>query len=218
LVCKRKEKEEVVVSVNLLSISPTYIYGGTIAVYEDAWQDYKKTIEDALSIDSDQSIDVKFRPSQTDEDYETGDPLRQSVRTSYGLSLGKASVVSQTAKEIYDSCDKVVGSAISEYRKIFKINEEIKTAESYGLLRYRANEKYNLHYDGGTESSRAVSVLIYLNDDYEGGELEFPNFDIKIKPKAGTLVLFPSNYAYAHIAHPVKSGTKYVIATWLKDR
>ena len=36
---------------------------------------------------------------------------------------------------------------ISEYRKIFKINEEIKTAESYGLLRYRPNEKYNLHYE-----------------------------------------------------------------------
>jgi len=205
-------------SVELSSISPTYIYGGAIAVYENVWQDYKKTIEYALIVDSDPSIEVKFLPSQTTEDYKSGDPFLQSVRTSYGLSLGKASVVSETAKQIYDSCDKVVGSAISEYRKIFKINEEIKTAESYGLLRYRPNEKYNLHYDGGTETSRAVSVLIYLNDDYEGGELEFPNFDIKIKPKAGTLVLFPSNYAYAHIAHPVKNGTKYVIATWLKDR
>jgi Rps23 Pro-64 3,4-dihydroxylase Tpa1-like proline 4-hydroxylase len=205
-------------SANLLSISPTYIRGGAIAVYENAWHDHKKTIEDALSIDSDQSIDAKFIPSQTNEDYKTGDPLRQSIRTSYGMSLGKASVVSQTAKEIYDSCDRVVASAISEYQKIFRINEEIKTAESYGLLRYKPNEKYNLHYDGGTASSRAVSALIYLNDDYEGGELEFANFDIKIKPKAGTLILFPSNYAYAHIAHPVISGTKYVIATWLKDR
>lgn len=205
-------------SLTLSSLSPTYIYAGAIAVYENVWQDYKKTIEDSLSIDADPSISVKFLPSQTTEDYESGDPFLQSVRTSYGLSLGKAAAVSETGKEIYDSCDKLVRSAIHEYRKMFRINEEIKSAETFGLLRYKPGEKYNLHYDGGTETARAVSVLIYLNEDYDGGEIEFPNFNLKIKPKAGTLILFPSNYAYAHIAHPVRSGTKYVIATWLKDR
>jgi predicted 2-oxoglutarate/Fe(II)-dependent dioxygenase YbiX len=61
-------------------------------------------------------------------------------------------------------------------------------------------------------------VLIYLNDDYEGGEIEFVNFDIKIKPKAGTLIMFPSNYPYSHIAHPVISGTKYAVSTFLHER
>ena len=34
----------------------------------------------------------------------------------------------------------------------------------------------------------------------------------------GMVILFPSNYAYRHIAHPVTSGTKYAIVTWIKDR
>jgi hypothetical protein len=205
-------------STDLLSVSPTYICAGAIAVYEDVWQDYKKTIQDALIIDEDPLIEVGFVPSQTTQDYESGDPFLQSVRTSYGLSIGKASAFSKSAKEIYNSCDRVISLALPEYKKIFKINEEIKNAETYSLLRYQPGEKYNLHYDGGTETSRSISVLIYLNDDYEGGEIDFPNFNTKIKPKAGTMILFPSNYAYAHIAHPVVLGTKYVIATWLKDR
>jgi hypothetical protein len=205
-------------TLSVSSIKPTSIHAGAIAVYENVWKDYNKTIEDCLYIDKDDRIPIKFLPSQTTHDYETGDPFFQSVRTSYGLSLGKASAVSNTAKEIWDNCDKLISSAVSEYVKIFNINEEIKGADAYGLLMYRPGEKYNLHYDGTTENSRAISVLIYLNDNYSGGEIEFPNFDLKIKPKAGTLILFPSNYAYAHIAHTVRSGTKYVIVAWLKDR
>ena len=72
--------------------------------------------------------------------------------------------------------------------------------------------------DGGTSMGRSVSALCYLNDNYEGGEIEFVNFKIKIKPLAGMVILFPSNYAYRHIAHPVTSGTKYAIVTWIKDR
>jgi predicted 2-oxoglutarate/Fe(II)-dependent dioxygenase YbiX len=65
---------------------------------------------------------------------------------------------------------------------------------------------------------RVVSAILYLNDDYEGGHLEFPNFGIKIKPQAGMLILFPSNYAYTHAAHPVTKGTKYALVTWIRDR
>ena len=40
-------------------------------------------------------------------------------------------------------------------------------------------------------------------------------FEENIKPEAPALVLFPSNYAYAHRAMPVIKGTKYAIVTWL---
>jgi predicted 2-oxoglutarate/Fe(II)-dependent dioxygenase YbiX len=54
-----------------------------------------------------------------------------------------------------------------------------------------------------------------LNDDYEGGEINFPRFNLKIKPEKNSLILFPSNYVYNHSAEPVKNGTKYAIATFL---
>jgi predicted 2-oxoglutarate/Fe(II)-dependent dioxygenase YbiX len=55
----------------------------------------------------------------------------------------------------------------------------------------------------------------YLNDDYEGGELFFDKLNLKIKPQAGDLYLFPSSYIYSHAAMPVTDGTKYSIVTML---
>lgn len=204
--------------VKPFKLSPTNIMAGAIAIYEGAWPEYNKTIEDFVSISLDPSSRIKFIPAQTNEDRLTGNFLKQSVRTNSVLPITLAAQNNETARRINNQCYETVTSAVQSYKNMFKIKEEIKDAESYGLLRYSVGEKYNQHYDGGTESSRSISVLIYLNDDYEGGEIEFPFFNLKIKPKAGTLILFPSNYAYSHIAHPIISGTKYVIVAFLKDR
>jgi predicted 2-oxoglutarate/Fe(II)-dependent dioxygenase YbiX len=55
----------------------------------------------------------------------------------------------------------------------------------------------------------------YVNDDYEGGEIFFRIQGVKVKPKAGDLFIFPSNFMYPHQAMPVQSGTKYSIVTML---
>lgn len=199
-------------------INPTHILAGAIAVYEGAWPEYNKTIEDFVSVSIDPSSHFKFIPAQTKADLASGHPLKQSIRTNYVLPISTAAKNNETLRKINNQCYEVVASAVQSYKNIFKIEEEIKDDEIYALLRYSVGERYDQHYDGGTESSRSISVLIYLNDDYDGGEIEFPYFNLKIKPKAGTLILFPSNYAYSHIAHPVISGTKYVIITFLKDR
>jgi len=201
---------------NASPISPTYVVGGSVAVYENAWDKGNETVSDILKITEDVSLNVKFFPSQTSAD--PADTHEQSIRTSHGLSISGSASVSETMKLINDKCYDLISSALHNYMAMFKIEQEIKNAEPYGLLRYSGGEQYGFHYDGGTDSKRSISVLIYLNDNYEGGEIEFPNFNLKIKPKAGTLILFPSNYAYGHTAHPVTSGTKYVIVTWLHDR
>jgi predicted 2-oxoglutarate/Fe(II)-dependent dioxygenase YbiX len=90
--------------------------------------------------------------------------------------------------------------------------------EHYNMLRYRGGQEYKAHYDGSTATGRSLSAIVYLNNNYEGGHVEFTNFGVKIKPEPGMLLLFPSNYAYTHIAHPVTEGTKYAIVTWLHDR
>jgi hypothetical protein len=200
--------------VNSFPINPTYIIGGAIAVYEEVWPENQTTIEEVVSLTSDIYSNIRFSPSQTNGDAE----FHQSIRTSHGLSITGSARINETMRQINNKCYELVSSAVHNYKGIFKIEEDISDIEPYGLLRYSGGENYKFHYDGNTDSKRSISVLIYLNDDYEGGEIEFPNFTIKIKPKAGTLILFPSNYAYGHIAHPVTSGTKYVIATWLHDR
>jgi hypothetical protein len=55
-----------------------------------------------------------------------------------------------------------------------------------------------------------IAGLFYLNDDYEGGELYFPNQGIKFKPKRGAAYFFPGDMNYIHGVTEVLSGIRYV--------
>ena len=67
--------------------------------------------------------------------------------------------------------------------------------------------------------TRTLSLVAFLNDGYSGGNLTFPKFDTSITPKAGSVILFPSNFPYIHIAEPVGSSDetiKYSLVTWFR--
>ena len=65
------------------------------------------------------------------------------------------------------------------------------------------------HNDGGYEyPNLAFTIVTYLNDDYEGGEICFSEYDIKIKPKAGSSVMFPASFV--HEVKPIISGFRYM--------
>lgn len=88
----------------------------------------------------------------------------------------------------------------------------------YSIIGYRTGESLKAHHDGvynlPTNSGyprRDVSSVLYLNDDYEGGELNFVNHKLKIKPKAGMLVLFPSTERFTHFTSKVISGMKFIV-------
>jgi len=103
--------------------------------------------------------------------------------------------------------------ALSIYRTIYP-HVHVTSDEGYSLLRYTEGGKYSAHVDRGAPNNRVVSGLIYLNDDFEGGELHFPRQELTIKPKPGSLVLFPSFHTFEHASLPIKSGTKYAVVTW----
>jgi hypothetical protein len=54
-----------------------------------------------------------------------------------------------------------------------------------------------------------LASLFYLNDDYDGGELYFPNQGIKFKPKAGAAYFFPGDMNYIHGVTEIKKGIRY---------
>lgn len=55
-----------------------------------------------------------------------------------------------------------------------------------------------------------IAGLFYINDDYEGGELYFPNQGIQFKPKAGAAYFFPGDMHYIHGVTEIRSGIRYV--------
>lgn len=95
-----------------------------------------------------------------------------------------------------------------------RYDQSFSFMEPINVNRYEPGQRYHPHSDAGGNSTRVISALVYLNDDFTGGETEFVLFGEKVQPKAGRLVIFPSNYAYAHAALPPTEGTKYSAAFW----
>ena len=88
------------------------------------------------------------------------------------------------------------------------------------LLKYDIGGKYKVHIDHFTESSRHLSIIMNLNDNYEGGDLIFTDQKEKeikrLKLGKGSIVFFPSNFMYPHSIEPITKGTRYSIVSWLR--
>lgn len=115
---------------------------------------------------------------------------------------------------------------IDKYHTIKRVSEEITKAYDYqnikkkdnnriNIARWDAGSKLSLHVDDlGFETNNHIPTLVYLNDDYEGGELSFATHNLTIKPKKGDLIFFPGNLHYAHEVKEVLSGTRYTLPIW----
>jgi hypothetical protein len=104
--------------------------------------------------------------------------------------------------------------AVKDYTKRFNVGE-LRYWEALNFVKYGPGQHFQEHTDHGFSYNCVVSLVGYVNDDYEGGEIFFRIQGVKVKPKAGDLFIFPSNFMYPHQAMPVQSGTKYSIVTML---
>lgn len=85
-----------------------------------------------------------------------------------------------------------------------------------GIRMWSPGEYQPLHADGEDPEGHPNEAyivdygsVIYLNDDYEGGEIYFPDQGIDFIPKAGTVVFFPSNNMFIHGVKEIKNGYRY---------
>lgn len=59
------------------------------------------------------------------------------------------------------------------------------------------------------------ACILYLNDDYEGGEIYFPQHDVEIAPTAGSLLIFEGSHEYLHGVKKITSGDRFtILAFW----
>jgi hypothetical protein len=124
------------------------------------------------------------------------------------------SEISLRMQGIWQDCYDRQAPAVADYCKKFNIHQ-LRYWEAFNFIKYVPGHHFMEHHDHGFSYNCTVSLVGYLNDDYEGGELYFRLQGLNIKPKAGDLYIFPSNYMYPHQAKKVHSGTKYSIVTML---
>jgi hypothetical protein len=117
-------------------------------------------------------------------------------------------------QEIWQDCFDRQSLAVQDYCKRFNINN-LRYWEAFNFIKYEPGHHFMEHHDHGFSYNCTVSLVAYLNDDFEGGELFFRLQGINYIPKAGDVVLFPSTYMYPHQAKVVHSGTKYSLVTML---
>lgn len=105
-----------------------------------------------------------------------------------------------------------------EVDKFFNVDAH---ATSPALVRWLPGQFQNPHADKelheGDQRGKPndfpyydIAGLFYLNDDYEGGELYFPEQGIQFKPKRGAAYFFPGDMNYIHGVTKVESGIRYV--------
>lgn len=106
------------------------------------------------------------------------------------------------------------------YYKIKFPKMESSKINQIDLLKYSVGGKYETHTDHFTFTNRHLSIIMNLNDNYEGGDLIFTDQKEKeikrLKLSKGSIVFFPSNFMYPHGIQPITKGIRYSIVSWLQ--
>ena len=138
--------------------------------------------------------------------------------TSTGL--GPRTEENSELYDMHEAIFQVARQCVDDYGRYWGVG--IQSYEKFHFVKYEgAGTHFRMHVDHGPHFVSTVSVVIYLNDGYEGGELWFPRLNnLTIKPEIGSILVFPSTYIYEHSATDIIAGTKYsvVIMTDYNDR
>lgn len=91
--------------------------------------------------------------------------------------------------------------------------------EQVRIKKYQNNnhDQFKSHIDASSmdTAKRFLAFFWYLNDVEEGGETEFFNIGLKVKPVAGRLVMFPPLWLFPHAGHIPVSNEKYLLSSYL---
>lgn len=125
--------------------------------------------------------------------------------------LGTRDEINAELLDLHEEIYQKLKYCIDDYAKYWGIN--VVYYEAFNFVKYEGEgTHFNIHADHGPAYNCTVSAVIYINDDYVGGDLKFPRLDnLVYKPRVGDIAVFPSNYIYEHASLPMESGTKYCV-------
>jgi len=150
--------------------------------------------------------------------------LASYLRNVYGFgNFYSDQIDSDIVKEMLVSCQEAAyAEVLSNYSEPYGIKMLEEPRQPAHLVKWDMliGESMSVHSDAETPSRLPaiaggfyrynITAIAYITDEYLGGEIAFPEFDnLKIKPKAGDLLMFPSRYR--HCIHHLVSGDRYTM-------
>jgi prolyl 4-hydroxylase len=142
-----------------------------------------------------------------------GQPMRDPIRTSDGAVL-------------HWMIEDLAVHALNR-RLAAASGTRFEQGEATLILRYKGGQEYKPHFDfvRSEQNQRFMTVLVYLNHDYKGGETFFPEIDLKVKGRKGDALIFTSalpdrsvDPLSKHAGLPVTQGAKYLCTKWIRER
>jgi len=98
--------------------------------------------------------------------------------------------------------------------------------EPLNILKYTPGQQYKPHHDGtGSDnvSVRTLTALIWLNDQFEGGETDFPKINVRVRGAVGDMLVFKNvcdngefDERMIHAGLPVTQGVKWMASRWIR--
>ena len=120
---------------------------------------------------------------------------------------------------ISDFMTKVMTDGWKEYSKTLPTPQgQPMSFSDYSVrIYYKGQGKFLEHVDqcAGPNATRVFGIILYLNTVDEGGETDFKDYKLKVKPEAGKLIIFPCNYLFRHEGTVPLSEDKYIITSFL---
>lgn len=122
------------------------------------------------------------------------------------------------AYEIIKMIDKPYGEVLKAWAKKTG-NEEISLiTKNYTIKKYIPGGKIYSHTDRDNSHDFNTfdwTALVYLNDDYTGGDIIFDNLGHRVSPKAGSILIFSADEA--HTAEEILTGNKYFLFFYIQS-
>ena len=119
--------------------------------------------------------------------------------------------------DVYKRFDDILEKYKQDVRVHKKALPEKSAWEEIRIKRYRSGVGNFLdHVDVGDYISarRFLVFFVYLNDVTEGGETEFPTFDLQVSPECGTILVFPATWTFLHRGNVPISNDKYILGSY----
>ena len=139
-----------------------------------------------------------------------------------GVSPQEFPVMNFRSTEISKVILASVNEHMTEYAKELGLMEMMPELHTMDCLIQRSNadtfDQYSRwHSEAGELSNcdRAMAWMIYLNDDFKGGETEFKYQKHREIPETGKLVIWPASYTHTHRGGMIMDGTKYIATGWI---
>ena len=135
---------------------------------------------------------------------------------------------STTLFDHFDRCQEIRTKILARVSDELGHSYDLAQAELLQLTRYRRGQEYVAHYDhfnlpgyNATKVDRVATVILYLNDGFQGGQTEFPLLGITVTPRQGDLLYFhyPTDTAdqLLHAGLPVIAGEKRIATLWIRS-